>query len=175
MDANGLRPVGTLLDSQAVLVGGRAAVEARRNLVERLELMLSGVVAARRRRYVMMNAHVDDLPKIRALLPGCGITYSWFWLIVAIVIAIAGAVYQSRTVADMAARIGYDSYRNPGVTPPSGAPPPDPSPREGASRPARLTAGATGAGRYHSPTCQKNGPRAGSRSRGPMSCQKARC
>ena len=72
MDANGLRPVGTLLDSQAVLVGGRAAVEARRELVERLELMLSGVVAARRRRYVMMNAHVDDLPKIRAVLPGMG-------------------------------------------------------------------------------------------------------
>ena len=72
MDANGLRPVGTLLDSQAVLVGGRAAVEARGELVERLELMLSGVVAARRRRYVMMNAHVDDLPKIRAVLPGMG-------------------------------------------------------------------------------------------------------
>jgi ATP phosphoribosyltransferase len=72
MDANGLRPVGTLLDSQAVLVGGRAAVEARTELVERLELMLSGVVAARRRRYVMMNAHIDDLPKIRAVLPGMG-------------------------------------------------------------------------------------------------------
>ena len=72
MDANGLRPVGTLLDSQAVLVGGRAAVDARGDLVERLELMLSGVVAARRRRYVMMNAHVDDLPKIRAVLPGMG-------------------------------------------------------------------------------------------------------
>jgi ATP phosphoribosyltransferase len=72
MDATGLRPVGTLLDSQAVLVGGRAAVEARGELVERLELMLSGVVAARRRRYVMMNAHVDDLPKIRAVLPGMG-------------------------------------------------------------------------------------------------------
>jgi ATP phosphoribosyltransferase len=72
MDANGLRPVGTLLDSQAVLVGGRAAVEARGELVERLELMLSGVVAARRRRYVMMNAHVDDLPRIRAVLPGMG-------------------------------------------------------------------------------------------------------
>ena len=72
MDANGLRPVGTLLDSQAVLVGGRAAVKARTELVERLELMLSGVVAARRRRYVMMNAHVDDLPRIRAVLPGMG-------------------------------------------------------------------------------------------------------
>ena len=38
-------------------------------------------------------------------------------------LAIAGAVYQSRTVADMAAAIRYDSYRNPGMTPPSGAAP----------------------------------------------------
>lgn len=72
MDANGLRPIGTLLVSQAVLVGGSAAIEARRALVARLELMLSGVVAARNRRYVMMNAHVDDLPAIRAVLPGMG-------------------------------------------------------------------------------------------------------
>ena len=72
MSANGLRRIGTLLTSQAVLVGGRAAIEARRELVERLELMLSGVVAARRRRYVMMNAHIDDLSAIRAVLPGMG-------------------------------------------------------------------------------------------------------
>ena len=72
MSANGLRPVGTLLSSQAVLVGGRAAVAERAELVGRLELMLSGVVAARRRRYVMLNAHRDDLPAIRDLLPGMG-------------------------------------------------------------------------------------------------------
>ena len=72
MDANGLRPIGTLLTSQAVLVGGRAAIEERRDLVERLELMISGVVAARGRRYVMLNAQVDDLPAIRAVLPGMG-------------------------------------------------------------------------------------------------------
>ena len=72
MSANGLRPIGRLLSSEAVLIGGRAAVDARRDLVERLELMLSGVVAARRRRYLMMNAHVDDLPAIRAVLPGMG-------------------------------------------------------------------------------------------------------
>jgi ATP phosphoribosyltransferase len=72
MSANGLRPIGELLSSQAVLVGGRAAVERRRDVVERLELMLSGVVAARRRRYVMMNAHVDDLAAIRSVLPGMG-------------------------------------------------------------------------------------------------------
>jgi len=72
MSANGLRPVGTLLSSQAVLVAGRAAVAERGDLVARLELMLSGVVAARRRRYVMLNAHVNDLEQIRAVLPGMG-------------------------------------------------------------------------------------------------------
>lgn len=67
--ANGLRRIGELLSSQAVLIGGRDAVASRGDLVERLELMLSGVVAARRRRYVMMNASVDALPAIRAVLP----------------------------------------------------------------------------------------------------------
>ena len=70
--ANGLRRVGTLLASQAVLVGGRDAVDGRRELVERLELMLSGVVAARRRRYVMMNAPTGALESIRSVLPSMG-------------------------------------------------------------------------------------------------------
>jgi ATP phosphoribosyltransferase len=70
--ANGLRLIGTLLASQAVLIGGRDAVETKRDLVERLELMLSGVVAARRRRYVMMNATTEALPAIRAVLPSMG-------------------------------------------------------------------------------------------------------
>lgn len=70
--ANGLRLIGSLLSSQAVLVGGRRAVAEKRDLVESLELMLSGVVAARRRRYVMMNATLERLPAIRAVLPSMG-------------------------------------------------------------------------------------------------------
>lgn len=70
--ANGLRRIGALLDSQAVLIGGRETIGQRRDLAARLELMLSGVVAARRRRYVMMNATVDALPGIRAVLPSMG-------------------------------------------------------------------------------------------------------
>jgi ATP phosphoribosyltransferase len=70
--ANGLRLIGTLLESQAVLVGSRRAVEERRDLVERLELMLSGVVAARRRRYLMLNAPVESLERVEALIPGMG-------------------------------------------------------------------------------------------------------
>ena len=69
---NGLRRIGRLLDSEAVLIANQQALEERRELVERLELMLRGVVAARSRRYVMLNASEQDLPAIRALLPGMG-------------------------------------------------------------------------------------------------------
>jgi ATP phosphoribosyltransferase len=71
MDANGLRRVGVLLESQAVLVG-RPAEDSPSDHVERLRLMLAGVVAARRRRYVMMNASVEALPAIRDVLPSMG-------------------------------------------------------------------------------------------------------
>jgi ATP phosphoribosyltransferase len=70
--ANGLRLLGPLLESQAVLVANGAAVDGRRELVERLELMISGVVAARRRRYLMLNAPRDALDRITELLPGMG-------------------------------------------------------------------------------------------------------
>ena len=51
-----------LLDSQAVLDRQRGgAVEREPRAVERLELMLPGVVAARRRRYLMMNAPASAL------------------------------------------------------------------------------------------------------------------
>ena len=70
--ANGLRLVGSLLESQAVLIAGAAALQNRRNLVERVELMVAGVVAARKRRYVMLNAPRSALDLIGELLPGLG-------------------------------------------------------------------------------------------------------
>ena len=70
---NGLRRIGRLLSSQAVLIANRAALDdGRRELVERLELMVRGVVSARQRRYVMLNAPAEALPRIRELLPGMG-------------------------------------------------------------------------------------------------------
>ena len=70
--ANGLRLIGTLLESQAVLVGTAPALEVKRELIEQLQLMLAGVVAARRRRYLMMNAPEAALPAIQAVLPSMG-------------------------------------------------------------------------------------------------------
>ena len=68
--ANGLRLIGTLLESQAVLLAGRDPSPERQDLIERLELMLSGVVAARRRRYVLLNVPVEALEQVEALIPG---------------------------------------------------------------------------------------------------------
>jgi ATP phosphoribosyltransferase len=70
--ANGLRRIGRLLESQAVLIASRAALDSNGALLERLELMLRGVVAGRRRRYLMMNAPESALPEIRSVLPSMG-------------------------------------------------------------------------------------------------------
>jgi ATP phosphoribosyltransferase len=70
--ANGLRLIGRLLESEAVLIANRDALERQRELIGRLQLMLEGVVAARSRRYVMLNAPEAALPEIRELLPGLG-------------------------------------------------------------------------------------------------------
>ncbi len=70
--ANGLRRIGKLLDSQAVLIAGSAVLHGNGALLERLRLMLEGVVAARRRRYLMMNAPETALETIRGVLPSMG-------------------------------------------------------------------------------------------------------
>jgi ATP phosphoribosyltransferase len=70
-EANGLRRIGRLLESEAVLIAPDSDAP-RAEALDRLELMLRGVVAARRRRYVMMNATEAALPEIAALLPSMG-------------------------------------------------------------------------------------------------------
>jgi ATP phosphoribosyltransferase len=66
---NGLRPIATLLASEAVLVtrNGLADVDER---VGGLVDMLRSVLDARGREYMMMNAPADALERIRALIPG---------------------------------------------------------------------------------------------------------
>jgi ATP phosphoribosyltransferase len=66
---NGLRPIATLLESEAVLVAARpAVVEDPR--VAALIAMLSSVVEARGKEYMMMNAPAASIDRIRALIPG---------------------------------------------------------------------------------------------------------
>jgi ATP phosphoribosyltransferase len=69
---NDLRPIATILESEAVLVANPAAHadDARRANIERLLLRIRAVGAARRFKYVMMNAPEAALPAIRAVVPG---------------------------------------------------------------------------------------------------------
>ncbi len=69
---NDLRQVHTILDSQAVLVANPAAMDdpVKRPNIDRLLLRIDAVRAARRFKYVMMNAPVASLPDIRAVIPG---------------------------------------------------------------------------------------------------------
>jgi ATP phosphoribosyltransferase len=68
--SNGLRSIGDLLPSEAILVGNPGALDARAEDVDRLSTMLGAVLEGRRRKYVMMNAPAERLGELEALLPG---------------------------------------------------------------------------------------------------------
>jgi ATP phosphoribosyltransferase len=69
---NDLRPIHTILESEAVLVANRAALAdpAKKANVDRLLMRLNAVRAAKRYKYVMMNAPESALPAIRKVVPG---------------------------------------------------------------------------------------------------------
>jgi ATP phosphoribosyltransferase len=67
---NGLVEVETLLESQAVLIARRDLSDRQRALTEELRLLIDSVLAARPKRYVMLNARDERLEDVLALLPG---------------------------------------------------------------------------------------------------------
>jgi ATP phosphoribosyltransferase len=67
---NGLRPVADVLASEAVLVVNPSAQVERRDAIDALDTMLSSVIAARNRKYLMMNAPAERLNDLERLLPG---------------------------------------------------------------------------------------------------------
>lgn len=69
---NGLRPIGDVLASEAVLVTSAAARAARTSEIAAIDTMLGAVLEARGRKYLMMNAPTDRLAELEALLPGLG-------------------------------------------------------------------------------------------------------
>lgn len=68
MMLNGLRPLSDVLSSQAVLVRDRTAAASEE--VDLAVTMITSVVAARRKKYVLMNAPEEAVPGIRQLIPG---------------------------------------------------------------------------------------------------------
>jgi ATP phosphoribosyltransferase len=67
---NGLRSIGELFTSEAILVGNPGAVEELAGDVDRLVTMIGAVLEGRRRKYVMMNAPQERLAELEGLLPG---------------------------------------------------------------------------------------------------------
>ncbi len=69
---NGLRPVLTILESEAVLAGGSGPPAASGNPAEALAVRtaLESVVEGRRRRYLLLNAPRESLDRITGLIPG---------------------------------------------------------------------------------------------------------
>jgi ATP phosphoribosyltransferase len=66
---NGLRPIGDVLASEAVLVANPGAAKRRADDLAAIDTMLSAVLAARGRKYLMMNAPAGQLAALETLLP----------------------------------------------------------------------------------------------------------
>jgi ATP phosphoribosyltransferase len=71
LQANHLREVDTVLESQAVIIRTPVELpEAKQEWVERLLLRIDGVQQVRESKYIMLHASRSALPEIRRLLPG---------------------------------------------------------------------------------------------------------
>jgi len=71
LKSNGLRAVQNILESESVLVATRQSIsQAKSDSIERLLARIEGVIRASQTKYIMMNAPVDAVNKIRSLLPG---------------------------------------------------------------------------------------------------------
>jgi ATP phosphoribosyltransferase len=67
---NGLRPIGDVLESEAVLVANPTARLEMGPAIAAIDTMLGAVIAARGKKYLMMNAPAGRLSELERLLPG---------------------------------------------------------------------------------------------------------
>lgn len=71
LEANGLRPLETVLDSQAVLIRTRQPLdETRAEIAAGLLSRIDGVLATKESKYIMLNAASESLKQITDILPG---------------------------------------------------------------------------------------------------------
>ena len=67
---NGLRPLTTIMTSEAVLVANPTASLNRAPEVERVTTALNSVVAGRSKRYLLLNAPGSIVDEVVAIIPG---------------------------------------------------------------------------------------------------------
>jgi ATP phosphoribosyltransferase len=71
LEANGLKALDTVLDSQALLVRTRKSMdEGRAEIAAGLMSRIDGVLATKESKYIMLNATEESLERISAILPG---------------------------------------------------------------------------------------------------------
>jgi ATP phosphoribosyltransferase len=72
LQLNDLRSIHTILESEAVLIANPAAMEdpSKRDNIDRIRMRIDAVDAARKHKYIMMNAPESQLSEIRKVLPG---------------------------------------------------------------------------------------------------------
>jgi ATP phosphoribosyltransferase len=71
LEANGLKPVHTLLDSQALLIGREDRLTGGKSAIaERLIKRIQGALKASEAKYIMLHAPRSALPAIARILPG---------------------------------------------------------------------------------------------------------
>jgi ATP phosphoribosyltransferase len=72
LKVNGLREIGTVLESTARLVANPAALADKktRPLVDEVATALESVIRAQEKRYLMANVPKDKLEQVRAVIPG---------------------------------------------------------------------------------------------------------
>ena len=71
LEANGLRPVETVLESEAVLIQTRTELTPEKtSRAKQMLRRIDGVLATQESKYIMLNAPEEALDEIAALLPG---------------------------------------------------------------------------------------------------------
>jgi ATP phosphoribosyltransferase len=68
--SNGLKEVATVFNSQAVLIANTTLDSAKQDILAKLLFRIDSVQRGQNAKYVVLNAHEDNLAKITALLPG---------------------------------------------------------------------------------------------------------
>jgi ATP phosphoribosyltransferase len=67
---NGLKEVGAILESQAVIISGRDLEDAKKAILEKLLFRIRAVKNASCNKYILLNAPEKALPEICKILPG---------------------------------------------------------------------------------------------------------
>lgn len=68
--SNGLKEVETVMQSEAVLIGGKALVDEKKEILDQLLFRLEAVKSAKNNKYILLNCPNDSIEKITSIIPG---------------------------------------------------------------------------------------------------------